>query len=163
MGEKTYQKFSDNLKTVMKKRGLKQVHIVTALGVSKGSVSGWCKGNNLPSAKMLYKLADFLEVPVSDLLGEDISKKNRPQMPIINGAAYAGKTVRFDKNGIPQVLHTGNTPYAKWIGIHSRENGLSFVATCSSCKAEERQEAFLGKPLLKKFCPMCGAKMDETK
>lgn len=33
--ETPYQKFANNLKALMKKKGLKQVHIVTALGVPK--------------------------------------------------------------------------------------------------------------------------------
>lgn len=57
--ETPYQKFANNLKALMKKKGLKQVHIVTALGVPKGSVSSWCNGKNLPRAEAANRLAAF--------------------------------------------------------------------------------------------------------
>lgn len=157
--ETPYQKFANNLKALMKKKGLKQVHIVTALGVPNGSVSSWCNGKNLPRAETANRLAAFLEVSVSDLLGEDLPKKARYSSPVVNGADYAEKTVYFDENGFPHILQTNKPLYAKWVGIHPLENGLFFIATCSHCMVSERQEAFLEKPLLKKFCPECGAKM----
>lgn len=99
--------------------------------------------------KIIQTLSCILEQ-----MAEGTQKKKKA-----NGADYAEKTVYFDENGFPHILQTNKPLYAKWVGIHPLENGLFFIATCSHCMVSERQEAFFEKPLLKKFCPECGAKM----
>jgi transcriptional regulator with XRE-family HTH domain len=43
------------------KRGLKQAHAVRALGVDKGTMSRWCRGD-MPENKNLGPLIDFLQL-----------------------------------------------------------------------------------------------------
>lgn len=60
--------FADNLNRIMIERNLKQADIVRALSVGKSTVSGWCKGLNVPRTPALSKLVDYLRVDVSDLM-----------------------------------------------------------------------------------------------
>ena len=45
----------------IKKRGMKQADVVRALGVDKGTVSRWCRGD-MPENKNLGPLIDFLDL-----------------------------------------------------------------------------------------------------
>jgi putative transcriptional regulator len=38
------------------------------LGLSKGAVSRWCTNDNQPTIENLFKIADLLDVDVSELL-----------------------------------------------------------------------------------------------
>ena len=61
---------SENIKQLRKQKGYTQETLAQALNIVRQTVSKWEKGYSVPDADMLEKLADILEVPVSDLLGE---------------------------------------------------------------------------------------------
>ena len=61
---------SENIKEYRKQKGYTQETLAQALNVVRQTVSKWEKGYSVPDADMLEKLADILEVSVSDLLGE---------------------------------------------------------------------------------------------
>ncbi len=56
-----------NLREIRRKRNLSQTDIATAMNVKQTTVSEWEKNNNIPNLKIAYRLADFLEVNVTDL------------------------------------------------------------------------------------------------
>lgn len=60
---------SDNIRTVRKNRGFTQEDIANRLHVTRQTISKWEKGLSVPDAEMLSRLADELEVSVSELLG----------------------------------------------------------------------------------------------
>lgn len=62
--------FSENLKSIRKARGLTQEELAIRLNVVRQTVSKWEKGLSVPDAGLLIKMADILEVTVSELLGE---------------------------------------------------------------------------------------------
>ena len=64
--------FSDNLKRIRKERGFTQESLAIQLNVVRQTVSKWEKGLSVPDAVMLQKLAEVLEVSVSQLLGAEI-------------------------------------------------------------------------------------------
>lgn len=64
---------SDRLIKKMKENNLKQVDLINALEVSKGTVSKWVSGVNTPSAGVLPKLADLLKTTPAWLMHGDIS------------------------------------------------------------------------------------------
>lgn len=49
------------IKELMEKKGLKQVDIVKAIGISKGSVSKWLSGKAKPSGEYLLRLSEVLK------------------------------------------------------------------------------------------------------
>lgn len=61
----------DNIKLFRKERGLTQEELAIRVNVVRQTVSKWEKGLSVPDAEMLQKIAEVLEVSVSQLLGEE--------------------------------------------------------------------------------------------
>ena len=59
-----------------KRRGLSQEDVAEKLGVSRQTISKWEKNLSVPDADTLIRLAEILEVSVSELLGEKIENEN---------------------------------------------------------------------------------------
>ena len=64
--------FGENLKTLRKNKGITQEELAARLNIVRQTASKWEKGQSVPDAEMLVKLADIFEVPVSQLLGARI-------------------------------------------------------------------------------------------
>lgn len=78
---------SDNLKFLRKKQGITQAVLADSLGISKSAVSMLENGQRLPSFEMLEALADFYNVSLSYLCGEEIPSVVR--IPVV-GSVQAG-------------------------------------------------------------------------
>lgn len=70
--------FQDNLKALRKKKGITQEELAARLNVVRQTVSKWEKGLSVPDSELLIKLAEILEVPVSQLLGSKIETAEQP-------------------------------------------------------------------------------------
>lgn len=68
--------FGENLKTLRKQRGFSQEELAARLHVVRQTVSKWEKGLSVPDADALIRLAEVLEVSVSELLGAKIENEN---------------------------------------------------------------------------------------
>ena len=68
----------ENLKILRKQKGLTQEELAIRLHVVRQTVSKWESGRSVPDADSLAKIADALDVPISDLLGTDIPS-NEPK------------------------------------------------------------------------------------
>lgn len=64
---------SDNIKTFRKNKGYSQETLAEQLNVVRQTVSKWEKGISVPDAETLAKLSEILEVPVGDLLGDNVT------------------------------------------------------------------------------------------
>lgn len=64
--------FGENLKTLRKNKSITQEELAARLNVVRQTVSKWEKGQSVPDAEMLVKLAEVFGVPVSQLLGSRI-------------------------------------------------------------------------------------------
>lgn len=62
---------NQNLKTIRKNKGFTQEDLANRLHVTRQTISKWEKGYSVPDADMLTKIADELDVSVSDLLGNE--------------------------------------------------------------------------------------------
>jgi len=60
---------NDNIRTIRKNKGFTQEDLANRLHVTRQTISKWEKGLSVPDAEMLTRLADEIEVPVSELLG----------------------------------------------------------------------------------------------
>lgn len=67
---------NENIKTLRKQRGMSQEALAQQLNVVRQTVSKWEKGLSVPDAEMLMKIAEFFEVPVSELLGVKITEES---------------------------------------------------------------------------------------
>lgn len=65
--------FSKNLRHYMKLNHKAQADLVNDLGISKSTISTWCRGKKLPRANIIQLLADYFKIDITDLLG------NRPE------------------------------------------------------------------------------------
>ena len=76
--------FSENLKTLRKEKGFSQEQLSVRLNVVRQTISKWEKGLSVPDAEMLVKVAEVLNVSVSDLLGKNIvEEKNNDAVDTI--------------------------------------------------------------------------------
>lgn len=64
--------FNENLKELRKSKGFTQEELATKVNVVRQTVSKWEKGLSVPDADSLQKIAEVLEVDVSQLLGAKI-------------------------------------------------------------------------------------------
>lgn len=64
--------FHENLKTLRKEKGFSQEQLAFHLNVVRQAISKWEKGLSVPDAELLIRLAEVLDVSVSDLLGTKI-------------------------------------------------------------------------------------------
>ena len=68
--------FNDNLKRIRTQKGFTQEELAIRINVVRQTVSKWEKGLSVPDADALQKIADVLDVNVSELLGADIIKED---------------------------------------------------------------------------------------
>ena len=61
--------FRDNLCQLRKLNGLSQEELAEKVNVSRQTLSKWENGQSVPDAQLLLRLAEILDVPVSELLG----------------------------------------------------------------------------------------------
>ena len=62
-------KFKDILKELRLERGLGQVELAKAIGVSKGVISLWENGLREPNMYSLILLAKFFDISIDELVG----------------------------------------------------------------------------------------------
>lgn len=63
--------FANNLNKFIERRGLSQVDIANALGVSEAAVSLWCSGKTTPRMSKVDKLCEVLHCSREALMTED--------------------------------------------------------------------------------------------
>ena len=68
--------FSKNLKPLRKQKGFSQEELASRLHVVRQTISNWEKNLSVPDADTLIRLAEILEVSVSELLGSKIENEN---------------------------------------------------------------------------------------
>jgi transcriptional regulator with XRE-family HTH domain len=66
--------FSERLKRLTGRQGLKQKAIATALGEGSSTVGQWFRGKNFPGPSVEYRLADLLGVPRDWLIEGKVEK-----------------------------------------------------------------------------------------
>jgi len=62
--------FIKNFQKYMELNRLKQTDVAKALGVNRATVSAWATGRGYPRADVMQKLANYLNVQMSDLVIE---------------------------------------------------------------------------------------------
>lgn len=68
--------FGENLKILRKRRGFSQEELAARLHVVRQTISKWEKNLSVPDSDTLIRLAEILEVSVSELLGAKIENEN---------------------------------------------------------------------------------------
>lgn len=95
-----------NLVLAMKKAGVNQVQLAEKLGISKGTVNNWVRGNNSPDLDMVPKICDVLNISIVEFYSSNqielMCEKNPPNA---EGSAPEGK--RKDIESIFNYLNQG--------------------------------------------------------
>ena len=76
----SHKMLSKNLKIFIERKGLTQENVAEALNVVRQTISKWEKGISVPDADMLIKLAEILDVSVSELIGSDVTDEKNEDM-----------------------------------------------------------------------------------
>lgn len=76
----SHKMLSKNLKIFRKRKGLTQENVAEALNIVRQTISKWEKGISVPDADMLIKLAEILDVSVSELIGSDVADEKNEDM-----------------------------------------------------------------------------------
>ena len=76
----SHNMLSKNLKIFRKRKGLTQENVAEALNIVRQTVSKWEKGISVPDADMLIRLAEVLDVSVSELIGSDVADEKNEDM-----------------------------------------------------------------------------------
>ena len=63
--------FAENLREIMKEKGIEQKTLAQVIGVSDAAVSFWLSGQKYPSPGKVQKIADFLGVRKSQLIDKN--------------------------------------------------------------------------------------------
>ena len=63
---------NENLKAFRKSKGLTQEELAARLNIARQTVSKWENGLSVPDADALIRVAEILEVSVSELLGSQV-------------------------------------------------------------------------------------------
>lgn len=69
--------FSDLLKQLRANKGVSQVELARAIGVSNGNVGDWERGRSKPGYDALVALTRYFEISASQLLGLDDNLENK--------------------------------------------------------------------------------------
>ena len=64
------------IKEVLERKGIKQVWLAEKLGKSYNMVNSYVQNRTQPSLEVLFRIAEFLEVDVKDLIISNIKKNN---------------------------------------------------------------------------------------
>jgi transcriptional regulator with XRE-family HTH domain len=64
------QQVAGNIRAIRRRRNLSQAELARLLGMRPGPVNNIEQGRNLPSAKVLCKLAAVLDVPIDNLFAD---------------------------------------------------------------------------------------------
>lgn len=62
--------FAEQLNYWLRIRGITQVQLACKVGVSESAVSFWCSGTKMPRIKTIDKIAEVLNISITDLLYE---------------------------------------------------------------------------------------------
>lgn len=74
----------ENIKSIRKSKGLSQEELAIKLNVVRQTISKWEQGLSVPDSEMLVSISEILEVPVSTLLGENISESKVDDLKAIS-------------------------------------------------------------------------------
>ncbi len=107
----------DKIKSRRHAKGLSQQEFADSLSVVRQTVSKWEKGLSVPDSDMLVKIAEILEVSVTELLGEQAA----PSLPEVSAQKKKGRALPLTLIilGSPIWLALGISAFAVLISLYA--------------------------------------------
>lgn len=91
--------FSNRLKTLRKKKNLKQDELASLLNISNSAISSYERGLRTPDFELLIRMAKFFEVSTDYLLGIDVVEVSDDYVSIpVLGVIRAGEPILAEQN-----------------------------------------------------------------
>ena len=116
----------ENIKNFRKERGLTQEELAIRVNVVRQTVSKWEKGQSVPDADLLQKIAEVLEVTVSQLLGQEKEMEHRNE--IAEQLSRINEQLAIKNRRAKRVWTTVGVVLGLWLLIHAAGAVLSFAA-----------------------------------
>lgn len=116
----------ENIKTFRKERGLTQEELAIRLNVVRQTVSKWEKGQSVPDADLLQKIAEVLEVSVSQLLGQETEMEHRNE--IAEQLSRINEQLAIKNRRAKRIWTTVAVVLGLWLLIYAVGAVLSFTA-----------------------------------
>lgn len=143
MNDKYKDNFSKNLNYYMNLKGKKQSDIINDLNINKSAISSWCNGTRLPRMGKVELLANYLDVNITDLIGNDASTNNYFEFVVNDDAMFPlldiGDVAFVDSQRKIESGHTylinidGNKTIRK-IVFNKPENSYDLLGMNTYCK-----------------------------
>ena len=95
----------ENIKKARKEQGLSQEELAVKLHVVRQTVSKWEKGLSVPDADVLIRIAELLQVPVSQLLG--LERQNDTDRDLAGELAKINKELAAKNQKLKQTAKAG--------------------------------------------------------
>lgn len=108
MGKTRKEIFGENLENIRKKKGVSRKQIAEMLEMDVNSYGAYERGEKNPPLKKLFKIADYLKVTVTELIGENSELADNKNFDyrlhrVMKLANLAGYSVEMLDNGIVEV------------------------------------------------------------
>lgn len=134
----------ENMKNFRKERGLTQEELAIRVNVVRQTVSKWEKGLAVPDADMLQRIADVLEVPVSQLLGEE-RETQQSRNEIAEQLARINEQLAIKNRRSKRIWTIVGAVLGCWVLLHVMAAVVSFTlfgtnSTVTTITAEEAVE-----------------------
>ena len=115
-----------NLVAAMRVAGISQVQLAEKLGISKGTVNNWTRGNNSPDVDMVPQICEVLGIPIIDFYSDgynDSSSLRLKAPPISDEAMKLAKDYDgLDSHGKRIVRIVADEELERISGQHHQQN-----------------------------------------
>lgn len=93
--------FTENLSALLKERGLTRKKFLEDMHMGKNQFTYWSKSQKLPNPSTLDAIANYFDVPVTYLIGEEACETSatRAMDEVVDWLTDNGYTVEQDENG----------------------------------------------------------------
>ena len=115
----------ENIKNFRKERGLTQEELAIRVNVVRQTVSKWEKGLSVPDADLLQKIAEVLEVSVSQLLGQEKEMEHRNE--IAEQLSRINEQLAIKNRRSKRIWTAVGVVLALWLLVHAVGAVLSFA------------------------------------
>lgn len=136
--------FGKNLQALRKEKGYTQESLAIELHVVRQTVSKWEKGLSVPDADMLLKIADTLEVSVSELLGADVSDQGENRNEIAEMLAKINEQLAIKNRREKHIVQAAVAVLVLVIVIPAAIGVLGFKAINQTAAGRVEWQCFYG-------------------
>lgn len=143
VNDKYKESFSNKLNYYMGLKGKKQADIIKDLNINKSAISSWCNGTRLPRMGKVEQLANYLDINISDLIGNDSEPNNNFEFVVNDDAMFPlldiGDIALIDgqrkiESGHTYLINLDGNKTIRKIVYNKPENNYDLLGINTCCK-----------------------------